>query len=77
MMKKNPTIRRFNLFNLQNGSNHDIYVKIQETVYYAESRFLGILTDIGKADLARQSWCQKLLRRELVMSMCTSSYGNV
>ena len=61
-----PTIRRFNPFNLQHGSDHNIHVKIQEVVFYGESRFWHIVNNISKADLARQTWTQKLLHRELV-----------
>lgn len=63
---QSTTIHRFNLFNLQHGSDHDIHVKIQEIIYYSESRFSSILHHISKADSDRQSWTQKLLQRELV-----------
>ena len=60
------TIHRFNPFSLQHGSNHSLHVRIQEVIYYAESRFWVILNNISKADQERQSWTQKLLQRELV-----------
>jgi hypothetical protein len=65
MGKKND-IRRFNMFNLQNESNLEIQKKIQQLLYYAESRFWSILNTFKNSDYNRNSWCQKLLHRELV-----------
>ncbi|KAF8811073.1 hypothetical protein BYT27DRAFT_7253203 [Phlegmacium glaucopus] len=61
------TIRRFNPFNLQHGSDQNIHATIQEIVYYAESRFWCIVNKISKAEPDRQSWMQKLLHRELLV----------
>lgn len=60
------TIRRFNIFNMQHGSKQDTHIRIQETIYYAESRFRSILKHFGTTEINRQAWGQKLLHRELV-----------
>jgi hypothetical protein len=39
---------------------------IQETTFYAESRFRVILLEIIKSDNNRRQWLQILLKRELV-----------
>ena len=62
------TIHRFNPFNLAPGFNRDLHMKVQEIVYYAESRFWTISNEISKEDHDKQSWTQKLLQRELVQS---------
>ena len=62
------SIHRLNPFALQHGSNLGTHVKIQEVVFYAESRFWTILTNISNADRERQAWMQNLLQRELVCS---------
>jgi len=66
-MYKKPVIRRFNRFSLQSGTNSDLDMRIQDVVDYAESRFWCILNVISTADENRQSWCQILLQRELVL----------
>jgi hypothetical protein len=60
------TIKTFNPFNLQHGSVHGRHLKIQEVIDYSESRFRTVISYISAAPLDRQSWAQKLLRRELV-----------
>lgn len=67
-MSKMPisTIHRFNPFKLKTDFNHANHGKIQEVVYYAESRFWCIINEISKADVIQQDWTQKLLLRELV-----------
>ena len=65
-MGKKTAIRHFNMFNLQNGSDNDIQMKIQQLLYYAELRFSCILKTLKKANDKRHFWCQKLIRRELV-----------
>lgn len=62
------SILRLNPFALQHGSNLGTHVKIQEMLFYAESRFWTILTNISNADRDRQAWTQNLLQRELVCS---------
>jgi hypothetical protein len=62
------TIHRFNPFNLPTGVDHDLHMKIQEIISYAESRFWTIINEISKSDLDKQTWTQKLLQRELVWS---------
>ena len=60
------TIRRFNPFNLQHGSDDVLHSLIQDIIDYAESRLWSIVNAISKADKDRQSWTQKLLQKELV-----------
>lgn len=60
------SIHRFNPFALQHGSNLRTHEKVQEIVFYAESRFWTILSNISDADRERQVWTQILLQRELV-----------
>ncbi|KAF8806061.1 hypothetical protein BYT27DRAFT_7257484 [Phlegmacium glaucopus] len=60
------TIRRFNPFNLQHGSDHNLHVRIQEVIYYGESWLWSVVNDINKADVDQQAWTQKLLHRELL-----------
>ncbi|KAF8799290.1 hypothetical protein BYT27DRAFT_7121080 [Phlegmacium glaucopus] len=60
------TIRRFNPFNLQHGSDHNLHVRIQEVIYYGESQLWSVVNDISKANVDRQAWTQKLLHRELL-----------
>lgn len=43
-----------------------MHSKIQQILYYAESRFWHILNNLTSADDVKLSWCQKLLHRELV-----------
>lgn len=51
----------------------DIRIRLQDIIYYAESRFRSILVDgnkdLNKRDMDRISWTQKLLHRELVGSI--------
>ena len=68
------SIHRLNPFSLQHGSNLGTYVKIQEMIFYAESRFWTILTNISNADRERQAWTQNLLQRELVCLAFALSY---
>jgi hypothetical protein len=66
------TIRRFNPFNLQHGSDDVMHSLIQDIIDYAESRLWCIVNEISKADKDRQSWMQKLLQKELVATICSS-----
>ncbi len=75
------TICQFNLFNLKNKSHHNFNGKVQEIVYYAESRFWCIINEISKADAVRQrlqvlppssykwTWGEDLTEAE-VLSLC-------
>lgn len=65
-MEKKPVLHRFNLFTSKNNQYTALLIRIQQILYYAESRFWSILNHLAKADDARQLWGQKLLRRELV-----------
>jgi len=60
------TIHHFNPFTVRSGSDQNAHNKIQEVIYYAESRFWAVLHYPSKAGIDRQSWVQKLLHRELV-----------
>jgi hypothetical protein len=60
------SIHRLNPFALQHGSNLQIHEKIQQIIFYAESRFWTILTNISNADQEHQAWTQNLLQQELV-----------
>jgi len=60
------TIHRFNPFTVRSGSDQNVHNKIQEVIYYAESRFWAVLHYLSKAGIDRQSWVQKLLHWELV-----------
>jgi hypothetical protein len=62
------SIHRFNPFALQHGSNLQTHEKVQEIIFYAESRFWTILTNLSNADQECQTWTQNLLQRELVCS---------
>jgi hypothetical protein len=57
-------MRRFELINSQNLFHNDTQKKIQQLLYYAESRFWCILKSTKKEN---DIWCQKLLHRELVI----------
>lgn len=64
-------ISTFDPFSLTKAAEYSrTGTQIQEAVYYAESRFRAILTDINndlnKSEIDRIYWIQKLLRRELV-----------
>ena len=67
------SIHRLNPFALQHGSNLGTHVKIQDIIFYAESRFWTILSNISNADRERQAWTQILLQQELVCSASGSS----
>jgi len=60
------SIHRFNPFALHHGSNLWTHEKVQEIVWYAESRFWTILLKISNANWEHQAWMQNLLQRELV-----------
>jgi hypothetical protein len=65
-MEEKPVIRRFSLLNSRKPFDHEIHSKIQQLLYYAESRFWRILIKFMAADYKKNDWCQKLLHRELV-----------
>lgn len=65
-MEKKGCIRRFNMFTTGGENDKDVHTKIQLILYYAESRFWCILTNLTKADKKSLSSCQILLQRELV-----------
>lgn len=59
----------FNPFSMKKSSEYSAMgVKLQEVVYYAESRFRSMLQDLCNADNDRKKWTQQLLHRELVRS---------
>ncbi|KAF8965104.1 hypothetical protein BDZ97DRAFT_1813684 [Flammula alnicola] len=63
------SIRTFNPFNLQHGSNKNWHIKVQEVIYYGESRFRQALAVITKSDGRHQEWMQRCLQRELMFIM--------
>ena len=65
-MNERNIIRRFDFLNSRSPSKIESHKKIQEFLYYAESRFWAILNFITRAPSNRNDWCQKLLHRELV-----------
>lgn len=65
-MEKKTVIHRFNPLNTQNGRCKAMHARIQQILYYAESRFWSILNTLALADDSKHLWCQKLLHRELV-----------
>lgn len=65
-MEKKTVLYRFDLFNSQNDQYKALLIRIQQILYYAESRFWSILNNLSTADGARLLWGQKLLHRELV-----------
>ena len=60
------TIHRFDPFTVRSSSDQNVHLKIQEVIYYTESRFWAVLHYISKAGIDQQPWMQKLLHRELV-----------
>lgn len=65
------SISVFNGLSTKNDSDYfEARLRLQEIIYYAESRFRSILVDLNKnqkkTDIDRLSWTQKLLHRELV-----------
>ena len=64
-MEKKAVLYRFNLFNSQNDHYNALHNRVQQILYYAESRFWSILTHLATADEIHVSWGQKLLHREL------------
>ena len=67
-MKKKTIIHQFNLLNNQNAQYKAMFSKIQQILYYAESRFWSILITLAAANNSKRYWCQKLLHRELVFN---------
>ena len=65
-MSTKTVLHCFNPFNSGKDEYNAKRDHIQETVYYAESRFWAILNNLEKAGQDRISWGQKLLHRELV-----------
>jgi hypothetical protein len=59
-------IAPFDPFNLQRGSDERWHAKVQEIIYYGDSRFRQALADISLADHRHQGWMQSCLQRELV-----------
>ena len=49
-IEKKTIIRRFDLFKIQNAEYNTFHGKIQEILYYAESRFWTILNNLASAD---------------------------
>jgi len=62
-------MHRFTLMDYQHKPYGGVHRKIQQILYYAESRFSIILRNLKKADAKAQDWHQKLLHRELVSGL--------
>jgi hypothetical protein len=62
----NNTLTAFNPFALSSGSKQDDHLKMQEVIYYGESRFRQALIKISTAHADLQRWMQKWLQTELV-----------
>ena len=65
------SISVFNRLSTKKESDYyEARIRLQEIIFYAESRFRSILVDVNKdpkkTDIDRISWTQKLLHRELV-----------
>ncbi|KAF8952217.1 hypothetical protein BDZ97DRAFT_2066652 [Flammula alnicola] len=55
--------------NTNHGSNKNWHVKVQEVIYYGESRFRQALAVITVSDGRHQEWMQRCLQRELMFIM--------
>ena len=67
------SIHLFNPFNLQHGSDQEWHRKLQEVIYYGDSRFRQALADISKSDSRHHLWMQKCLQDELVCEFLLNS----
>ena len=62
-----PTsITAFRPFNLQHDEGENLYVRLQQVIYYGESRFRAAVARIIKADVRHHGWMQTCLQQELV-----------
>jgi len=68
------SIRLFNPFNLQHSSDQQWHRKVQEVIYYGDSRFRQALADISKSDSRHQLWMQSCLKDELVWEFLLNSF---
>lgn len=64
----NKTLSIYNPFSLQSGPKGPLQSRLQEIIWYAESRFRRVLLEIDQASVLKQRWLQKLLSAELVSS---------
>ena len=62
----NKSLSIFNPFSLQSGPKGPLQMRVQDIIWYAESRFRRVLLEIDQANLIRQQWMQKILYSELV-----------
>jgi len=67
------SIRLFNPFDLQHGSDQEWHRKLQEVIYYGDSRFRQALADISKSDSRHHLWMQNCLKDELVCEFLLNS----
>lgn len=64
------SINLFDPFTYKGSQLHSRMIHvIQETIYYAESRFRVILIEVTKAEYERREWLEILLKRELVSTL--------
>lgn len=64
--KINVSVRRYNPFDLQQGSSQDWHNWLQEVIFYAESRLRRAVIGIRQQDRQKQTYLQQFLHRELV-----------
>ncbi|KIM39385.1 hypothetical protein M413DRAFT_29535 [Hebeloma cylindrosporum] len=64
-----PSIHAFKPFNLGHGSTQEVHVKVQEIIYYGESRFRQATAAMTKAEARHQGWMQECLKQELSFIM--------
>ena len=62
----NKTLSIFNPFSLQSGPKGPLQMRVQEIIWYAESRFRRVLLELDQANFNKQRWMQKILYSELV-----------
>lgn len=65
------SIHTFDPFNLQHGSQKEYHVKLQEVIYYGESRCREAVPYIREANIRHQGWMQQCLKQELVSDQCS------
>jgi hypothetical protein len=63
------SIRTFNPFDVQHGSDQKWHERVQEIIYYGDSRFRQALAHISKADPKHHLWMQMCLKEELVCQL--------
>jgi len=60
------SINVFRPFNLQHDRGEDLYLLLQQVIYYGESRFRAAAAKIIQADVRHHGWMQRCLQQEVV-----------